>query len=157
MVATIGRILGIAVRGSFRGPMIELSEARATQSAGLEGDLASRPDRGVTLLAARQWALVQRELQADIPWHARRANILVGAESLGSLIGRVLEVGDVRIHVLGETKPCHVMDRVHPGLRAVLTPDYRAGVHGRILRSGTLRVGASLVLLNQLDSPDAFS
>jgi len=146
MTTTIGRVLGIAIRDGVRGVMVEQTEARATENGGVEGDNASRPDRGLTLLASQQWKTVQQELQAEIPWYSRRANVLVEAESLGGLIGRVIDVGPLRVEVLGETKPCDLMDRVHPGLKSVLMPDYRAGVHARILRGGVLRVGDRVAL-----------
>jgi len=38
-------------------------------------------------------------------------------------------------------KPCHVMEETAPGLRAALTPAWRGGVHGRVLRAGAIRVG----------------
>ena len=145
-MTTIGRIIGIAIRDGVRGAMVEKAEARATENGGLEGDNASQPERGLTLLASGPWRTVQQELKAEIPWHSRRANVLVEAESLGTWIGRTLEVGSVRVQVLGETKPCDLMDRVYPGLKLVLKPDYRAGVHGRILRGGVLRVGDPVVV-----------
>src|SRR5215470_6055148 len=112
MSAEIGRILGIAVRGGFRGPMVEKAEARLTENGGIDGDLASRPDRGVTLLASQQWATVQKELGAELAWHSRRANILVDAAGLRSLIGCAVAIGEVRIGVVAETKPCGLMDRI---------------------------------------------
>src|SRR5262245_52295924 len=99
---TIGRVLAIAVRTSFRGPMRELPEARISQGGGIEGDLQSRPDRGVTLIASAQWAQVQEELGVEIPWHTRRANILIESAGLGHLIEQTLAVGDVQIRIVAE-------------------------------------------------------
>jgi MOSC domain-containing protein YiiM len=147
MQSVVGTLLGLAVRSAPGGPMIELCEVRVTASGGLQGDIVARPDRGVTLLAAGQWATVQRELHADLPWHSRRANVLIDSAALSPLIGRAVAVGDVRIHLLGETRPCEMMDRTHPGLKAALMPECRGGVHGRILRSGVLRVGDAMVLV----------
>ncbi len=141
MAETIGRILGIAIRDGVRGPMVEKVEVRATENGGVEGDNASQPERGLTLLSSGHWKTVQQELRTEIPWHSRRANVLVESESLGALIGKVVEFGQIRVQVLGETRPCGLMDRIYPGLKMVLTPDFRAGVHGRILRGGVFRVG----------------
>ncbi|HKQ46682.1 MAG TPA: MOSC domain-containing protein [Phycisphaerae bacterium] len=137
----IGRVLGIALRCRDKGKMTEVAEAEARVDGGLDGDLAVQAYRGVTLIAAGQWAEVQKELESDLPWYTRRANVLVDAERLGHLIGREITVGDVQLKIEGETKPCDLMDRLHHGLKAALKPECRGGVHGRVLQAGTIRVG----------------
>jgi MOSC domain-containing protein YiiM len=142
----IGKVLKIALRTRPKGPMQEVLEATGSENGGLTGDVDSRPDRGITFLASQQWVEVTRELEKEIPWHTRRANVLVDAPSLANLIGRTITVGDVRVRINAETLPCSLMDRLEPGLKAALTPDCRAGVYGRILDNGRLRVGDVVVL-----------
>ncbi len=144
--STIGRILAIALRCKDKGQMSEVKEATAVRDGGLVGDLAARPDRGVTLLAAGQWQEVQLELQTELPWYTRRANLLVEAKKLGHLIGATIRLGDIQLKIEGETRPCDLMDRLHFGLKAALKPDCRGGVHGRVLQSGTIRVGDTLTI-----------
>ncbi len=146
---TIGRVLSIALRCREKDKMTEVPEAAAVQNGGLEGDLASRPERGITFIAARQWEEVQRELGVEIPWYTRRANVLVDADSLGHLIGRRIRVGEAEVQVHAETEPCGLMDRLEPGLRLALTPDCRAGVHGRVVRAGRIRVQDEIVLADE--------
>lgn len=138
---TIGTVTAIAVRGASGRPMQEIREVVAVAGGALEGDGEHSPDRGITLISSRQLEQVNRELRADLPWHTRRANVLVDADRLGDLIGRTITIGDVVVAVAGETRPCNRMDGFHPGLKAALTPDCRAGVHGRITTAGTIRVG----------------
>jgi MOSC domain-containing protein YiiM len=138
---SIGRVLAIALRCREKNKITEVREAAAEREGGLVGDLAVQAYRGVTLLAAGHWAEVQKELNADLPWHTRRANVLVDAKRLGHLIGQEISVGDVRLKIEGETRPCDLMDKLHMGLKAALKPDFRAGVHGRVLQGGTIRVG----------------
>jgi MOSC domain-containing protein YiiM len=138
---SIGRVLSIALRQQDKRQMTEVTEADAERDGGLVGDLAARPERGVTLIAAGQWREVQKELQAELPWYTRRANVFVEADSLGELIGARIKIGDVVLQIEGETRPCDLMDRLHFGLRGVLKPDARGGVHGRVLESGRIRVG----------------
>lgn len=142
----IGEVLKIALRTRPKGPMQEVPEATGSQNGGLTGDVNSRPDRGITFLASQQWAEATRELEKELPWHTRRANVLVDAASLVELIGQTISVGDVRVRINAETKPCSLMDRLEPGLKAALTPDCRAGVYGRILNNGQLRVGDLVIL-----------
>ena len=147
----VGTIEAIAVRSCKNGPMEELPQAEARTGGGIEGDLPAPLDRGITLLSADQWEQVTRELDRDLPWHTRRANVLVSGPGLGRLIGQEIQVGSVRVAVTGETKPCKLMEQLCPGLRAALTPERRGGVHGRITQSGTLVIGDEIVLLEEAD------
>ncbi len=138
---TIGKVAAIAVRGASGRPMQEVIEAAAVADGSLEGDGRHEPDRGITLISSRQLEQVNRELGTDLPWHTRRANILVEAEGLGDLIGRTIAIGEVVVDIKDETRPCGLMDKFHLGFRAALTPHRRAGVHGRITTGGRIRVG----------------
>lgn len=142
------KVLALAVRPVKEGPMREVEEVVVSPESGVDGDHGRSTRRGITLLAARQWETVTRELGADLPWHARRANVLVDADSLASLIGTEIDIADVRIEVLGETDPCAKMDRRHVGLREALMPDCRGGVYGRIVRPGTIRIGDAVTGLD---------
>lgn len=142
------RVLAIALRPSKRAPMQEVSQVRATADGGLEGDHSTSRDRGVTLIAKEQWDQVAGELGVDLPWHTRRANLLVEASSLAGLIGKTVRVGEIEVAVKAETKPCGVMDEIHAGLRAVLEPQCRGGVYGRITAGGTINVGDPVVVVD---------
>lgn len=143
----IGKVIGLAIKTGKGAPMREVPQVEAIEGAGLSGDVPPQPHRGVTLLASGHWSQVCRELSAQIPWHTRRANVFIDCTELGSLIGRTIQLGEVEVEVLGETRPCGMMDDLHAGLRAALVPDCRAGVHGRILRSGAIRVGDNVMAL----------
>lgn len=125
--------------------MREVARVEATADGGLAGDLRSSPDRGVTLISAPQWRQTMMELGADLPWHTRRANVLVDAASLAPLIGRRIRIGEVEVDVKAETKPCGVMDKLHQGLRQALVPDCRGGVYGRIVRGGAIAIGDAVL------------
>ncbi len=147
----LGTIEAIAVRSCKDGPMKELRRAEARADGGVDGDLPAPLDRGITLLSADQWEQVTWELHRDLPWHTRRANVLVSGPGLGRLIGQEIQVGSVRVAVTGETNPCKLMEQLCPGLRAALTPERRGGVHGRITQSGTLAIGDEIVFLDEAD------
>ncbi len=147
----VGTIEAIAVRSRKKGPMEELPQAKAHAGGGIEGDLPAAPDRSITLLSADQWKQVMRELDRDLPWHMRRANILVSGPGLERLIGHKIQLGSVRVAVKGETEPCQLMEQLCPGLRAALTPECRGGVLGRITRSGAMAIEDEIVLLEETD------
>jgi MOSC domain-containing protein YiiM len=144
MNGIFSKVAGIALRSAETGPMVEVGQAMALADGGLVGDVPSSPDRGVTLLSQPQWRQVQREVAADLPWHTRRANLLLDAERLDTLIGKNIRIGGARLQIKAETKPCGLMDRLHQGLRKVLEPELRGGVYGRILEGGEIRIGDSV-------------
>jgi MOSC domain-containing protein YiiM len=144
--STVGRVLAIAVRGPKTGPMRELERVALHVEGGLAGDAPATSVRGITLLASRQWRQVQEELGVELPWHTRRANVLIEADSLAHLMKKSVRLGPVPVRIHAETKPCGLMDELHPGLRAALTPDCRAGVYGTIEADGEIAIGDALVL-----------
>lgn len=143
----VGRVVGMAVRTPKMGPMKLIQQVMVSVDGGLEGDLPSKPDRGITFLSNEQWAIVQRELDVNLPWHTRRANVLVEGLDLASLIGKTVRVGPVEVRIKDETRPCDKMDALHPGLQTVLRPNCRAGVHGRVTRTGRVAVGDTVTVV----------
>lgn len=140
-------VLGIAIRTSKNGPMREVDSAEVVAGGGISTDLPVSRSRGLTLLASEQWSEVRKELDAPLPWHTRRANVLVEGLKLGDLIGRRLKLGEIEFEVINETEPCGLMDQLHAGLREALKPECRGGVHGCVVRGGTLRIGDSIELI----------
>lgn len=137
-----GRVLAIALRSSRRGPMELVDRATASENGGIEPGHEVKADRGITFISSEQWAEVQQELNApDLPWHTRRANLLIDGLVMKDLIGRTVKVGDVVVDIKEETLPCGLMDQLHQGLRKTLEPDCRAGVHGRVVQGGDIAVG----------------
>ncbi|GMV95607.1 MAG: hypothetical protein AMXMBFR82_53850 [Candidatus Hydrogenedentota bacterium] len=143
-----GNVAGIAVRTSRMGPMREIAEAVAMTGAGLDEDLRVSRRRGLTLISAEGWEESIRELDSDLPWYSRRANVLVEGFPLEISIGKTLSVGEVTVKIHGETEPCPAMDEVHPGLQEALRPNLRAGVYGEILQGGAIRVGDSIAFVD---------
>ncbi len=131
----------MSVRPGDRQPVVELFEARAREGAGLEGDDRAKGKRGLTLISVEQWFDVIGELETVLPWHARRANLLVEGIDLRTSVGERLRIGEVEVRIWNETKPCAEMEEIHVGLRGVLAVDMRGGVHGEILNDGVIKVG----------------
>lgn len=132
---------GIAVRSASRAPMREVQEASVTVTDGIVEDYRGAGRRQITFIDAGQWRQVGDELGVDLPWHTRRANLLVDGLDLPSTVGSRLRIGDCLFEIHGETEPCERMDELQAGLRAGLTPEMRGGVWGKVLESGQLRVG----------------
>jgi len=136
----IGRVVAIALRPARSADMCEVSEARVAADGCLDGDHSRSAKRGVTLLSAPQWAEVVAQLGFDLPWHSRRANVLIDVPALGGYVGKTLRIGEVELQVNGITYPCAHIEELHPGLGPALTGD-RGGVYAKILNDGMVRVG----------------
>jgi MOSC domain-containing protein YiiM len=121
--------------------MDPVQRAHAVAGEGLVGNANQKGRRQVTLLSAESWKDAERELGVSLDPRLRRANLLVGRIDLANSRGLTLRIGSTTILIRGETKPCNRMEEGHPGLRAALEPDWRAGVYGEVLEGGEIRPG----------------
>lgn len=145
--STVGPVKRIAIKTAVGGPMQEVPDATAEVDRGLVGSVRPSPRRGITFIAAGDWRTATSEIGVDIPWHTRRANVLIDAERVGHLIGKTVQVGQVVVEVIAETRPCELMDKLQPGLMNALKPDCRAGVYGRVVTGGSFRIGDELRII----------
>ena len=124
---------------------MQLVDTVTVHEDGLEGNISQ--ERHITMLSQEQWDTVQRELDGEMPWETRRANVLIeGIASFSEIIGHQVNLGEVTLRINGETHPCSQMDHAQPGLQAALKSECRGGVHGRVVHSGTIRVGDRVAL-----------
>ncbi|MGI9479101.1 MAG: MOSC domain-containing protein [Hyphomicrobiaceae bacterium] len=146
-----GRLIGIARRAARRAPMEAVEQVPISLEAGLEGDHkgAKFPLRQVTVLSIESWRAALDDLpgKPDLPWTARRANLLVEAVRLPRAKGGLIAIGDVELEVTNQTVPCGRMNEAYDGLLKALHPDWRGGVTCRVVRAGTVQVGDSVEIL----------
>jgi MOSC domain-containing protein YiiM len=121
--------------------MDPVHEARARQDQGLDGNANQGGKRQVTVIAQEAIDAASAELDRKVPPSARRANLMVRGLDLKDSRGRILRIGELRLLIHGETRPCERMDEAIPGLRQALDPDWRGGVYGAVLADGTIRLG----------------
>jgi MOSC domain-containing protein YiiM len=148
-----GRLGGIARHDRPYGPIETLDHVAVTATEGVHGCIRGALSatkktrkRQVSIIEAESWAAAMEDLgiaEGDrLPWHARRANLLVEGLRLPREPGKVIAIGaSLRIEVTVETEPCERMDALLPGLKAVLMPDWRGGVCGRVLTDGEIALG----------------
>lgn len=138
----MARLLRIWLRPSTRTPPRPVERATAVAGVGLEGDHAHGGKRQVTLLSRESWADALAELGGgELDPSSRRANLLVEGVDLGATIGKRLRVGAVELMVMGETRPCQLMDDARLGLRDALVPACRGGVFAQIVSGGEVATG----------------
>lgn len=136
------RLLAILLRPGARLPVQRVAAAAAIVGKGLAGDHAGGGRRQITLLAREAWAAACAQFGRELDPGVRRANLVVEGLDLSAAIGRRLRIGAVLVDVLGETRPCELMDDDgRRGLQVALRSDRRGGVYGAIVQGGELRVG----------------
>ncbi len=141
-------IKAIAVKNQKRDVMQILDNAQITVADGILGDFrGAQQGRQITILSESAWQKVCTEVDADLPWTTRRANLLVdGVEFDASWVGKTIRIGRVELVVTRETSPCSLMDEQHQGLTAALIPEWRGGVCCNVLKAGYIKVGDSVKL-----------
>lgn len=142
----MGIIRAIAWRPTGGDPMRQADECRVLAHRGIDTENRNHGKREVTLLAIEAWADVCRELGIELPWHMRRANFLVEGLELAKTIGKTISIGEVRLYIHGESKPCQLMDDQHQDLRETLKPHGRGGVFGQVKTGGTVRIGDAVTI-----------
>ena len=136
-----GRLEAIWIKRAHGGVMDAVSTAVAVENAGLEGNADQGRARQVTLIEKEVFDAISEARGEAVDPSVRRANFLVSGVRLEETRDRVLRVGDLRIGIRGETRPCELMDAQHRGLRAALDPHWGAGAFGVVLGDATVSVG----------------
>jgi MOSC domain-containing protein YiiM len=137
------KIEGIAVRSGSRAPMCECENADISQTEGIVGDFRGKyTNRQVTLLSREQWQQACADLNIQLPWTFRRANILISGKTFSKHdLGKFISIGDIKLQITEQTEPCSRMDEQHHGLTAALVPNWRAGVCCKVIKGGHLKRG----------------
>lgn len=136
-----GTVEQIWIKRMKQGPMDEAAQVTANANSGLEGNADQRGKRQVTILEKENWLAAMAALNGDLDPSRRRANLLVSGISLKDSRLKTLKIGNTRIQIYGETKPCEQMDAALPGLKNTLNTEWRGGVYGVILNDGEIHQG----------------
>jgi MOSC domain-containing protein YiiM len=141
----VGRIVDIWVKRSHGGVMDRALAAELVAGRGLRGNATQGGRRQVTLMSTERWQALTAHLPGPPDPAIRRANLLVSGVDLDDSRGRVLRIGDARVRIFGETRPCHQMDEACAGLQAALSAPWAGGAFGEVITSGAIAVGAPVV------------
>jgi MOSC domain-containing protein YiiM len=136
-----GKVEAIWLKRMRRGPMDPVDRATLKAGRGLVGNANQGGKRQVTMIEQEIWQKLMDQLGASIDPSARRANLMLSGIHLADSRKRILQIGNCRVRIYGETTPCEVMDEAWPGLRAAMRPGWGGGAFGEILDDGEIAVG----------------
>ena len=144
----MAKVIGIASRLKKRAPMDTHDHVSVLFESGIANDSRgkNRNKRQVTVLSTEGWAATCSEMNIDMPWTTRRANLLIEGINLIGTTGSKLRIGKVLLEITGELEPCNRMDEQFDGLTKSLSNDWRGGVTCKLLSEGDISVGASVIL-----------
>jgi MOSC domain-containing protein YiiM len=134
-----------------------VDEVEVVETKGILGDIRyfGRLSRETGEPTRRQVSLIEREQIAEhaaalglqtIATGAVRSNIETEGISLVPLVGRELAIGEAVLLLSAPRDPCAKMDAICQGLRSLMM-EHRQGVLAQVVRSGKIRVGDAISIL----------
>lgn len=147
----MGTLKGIAFRQQKNGVMETSNSAQVTTEKGIADDFRGKPGkRQVTVLSEVCWQQTCSELNQQLLWTDRRANLFVSDLQFGAQdVGKTLIIGDCTLLITRETDPCNKINKAHPELKKALTPNWRGGVCCKVIANGNIQIGDQVKLVTQ--------
>ncbi|MEP7274566.1 MAG: MOSC domain-containing protein [Acidobacteriota bacterium] len=140
-----GQLKAIWIKRARRGPMDATGSADLVAGRGIAGNTDQSGHRQVTVMESDVWADLMNRFNSDLPPSARRANLLVEGIELARSRNRILRIGNCRLRIHGETKPCERLNEALPGLKEAMYNNWSGGAFGEVLDDGQISVGDVVV------------
>lgn len=137
----------IWIKRMHRGPMDPVPKASVVSGKGIVGNANQGGKRQVTIVSNKHWGEVTAPLGQIPDPRLRRANLLVSDIDFSAARGKILKIGNVRLRIYGETRPCEQMEMAAPGLQAAMSVPFGGGAFGEVLDDGEIAVGDAVELL----------
>jgi len=154
VVTDTGIVASLHLHPQVAGEALQaVNEVFAEAGQGLAGDwrvFGRKNQKGEP--SRRQVSLIAREEiarhaaalgLAEIPPGAVRSNVETAGIDLASFLGRQMEIGEAVVLFYEARKPCWKMERIAPGLQAMMS-EGRQGVLAEVIRSGRIRAGDAI-------------
>jgi MOSC domain-containing protein YiiM len=149
-----GTVKAIYIVDEGGEPMQKLDQVKALADCGLEGDRYCKragywtgvDECQATLIAAEDLEEIARTTDVHIQNGEHRRNLITGGIRLDSLQGKMFQVGEAVFEYDRPRPPCVYIQKItQPGMTQALMG--RGGICARVVRSGLIRIGDSIVVL----------
>ncbi len=142
----IGSVERISFAGEKRAPLTIVDEIEVEVGTGIVGDRPGfNSSRQVSIQSRAELALASKRLGREIEPDQTRRNITIDAGDLPRERGQRLLLGTVELEVFSDAAPCNTMtELIGTGARPALRK--LGGIHCRVIRPGTIRLGDDLHL-----------
>jgi MOSC domain-containing protein YiiM len=138
----MGKLEAIWLKRGRGGPMDPVQQAQLVAGRGLVNNANQGGKRQVTIISREVWEDRTAQLGVELDPSERRANLMVGGDiDLADSRHKVLRIGDCRVRIYGETKPCEMLDEAAPGLQEMLHNNWGGGAFAEVLDDGPIAVG----------------
>jgi len=139
-------VVQIHVAKAARLPVRSVTEVQAEAGKGLVGDrYHGTRHRHVSLQSRESLDIAAAALGRKIDAAGTRRNVTISHGEVPTTPGTRIRIGDVLLEVVRVAAPCRLLDdTLGPGAQEALRR--RAGAICRVLESGTLRIGAPVVI-----------
>lgn len=149
-----GRVEWIGIRPERRSPMTVVDAVEVTRKKGLVGDHYSGQsgNRHVTLIQAEHLPVVAALAGRDsLDPGVLRRNIVVSGLNLLALKDQQIQIGDVRLQIMGQCHPCSKMETaLGPGGYNAMRG--HGGMTARVLADGTIRQHDAVTVIDPVDA-----
>jgi MOSC domain-containing protein YiiM len=142
------RLEQIWIKRVKRGPMDPAARAQVIAGKGIVGNANQGGKRQVTIVSNKHWTEVTAPLGATPDPRLRRANLLVSDVDFSDARGKILKIGNVRVRIYGETRPCDQMEAAVAGLQEAMSVPWGGGAFGEVLDDGEIAVGDPVAILD---------
>ncbi len=149
-----GTVKAIYIVGEGGAPMQKLDQVKALADCGLEGDRYCKragywtgvDECQATLIAAEDLEEIAGTTAVCIQNGEHGRNLITRGIRLDSLQGKMFQVGEAVFEYDRPRPPCvYIQEITQPGMTQALMG--RGGICARVVRSGLIRVGDSIVVL----------
>ena len=124
-----------------KGGRMDSHLTAALDERGVVGNANRGGRRQVTLISEERWQELMAVVGATLGPEARRANLVISSVDFEQSRGRVLRIGECRLRIGGETRPCEQMEDAAPGLQQAMRERWGGGAFAEVLEGGAIAVG----------------
>ncbi len=135
------RLVAIFSKRAHGGPMDGRQTGTLETAKGLVGSADYGGVRQITLVSQERWHQLMTDVGAALGPQERRANLILTGIDLENTRGRTLRVGKCVLRIVGETRPCEMMEEAATGLQAAMREHWGGGAYAEVLEGGPIAVG----------------